>query len=161
MADGTDAITVRPATRDDVAAVTACVCAAYLPWIAAVGRQPGPMLQDYERVIADHPVRVALLDGAIVGVLVLDLAGDGVFIDNVAVDPAAQGRGVGRRLLALAESEARSRGLATIGLSTHVKMASNLALYASLGYGETGLRVVDGYPRVFMAKPLAPPRSSA
>lgn len=158
MADGPFAITVRRATRDDVAAVTACVCSAYLPWIAAVGRQPGPMLADYERVIAERLVHVAELDGAIVGVLVLDLTDGGVFIDNVSVAPAAQKRGVGRRLIALAESEARSRALALVGLSTHVTMERNVVLYARLGYRETARRVVDGYPRVFMEKSLAPSR---
>jgi ribosomal protein S18 acetylase RimI-like enzyme len=147
---------LRRATRDDVAAVTACVCAAYLPWIAAVGRQPGPMLDDYAEVIGSHDVHVAERDGAIVGVLVLDVVDGGVFVDNVCVAPAAQRAGLGRLMLAFAEAEARRRGQAAIALSTHERMASNLALYARLGYVVVSRRTVDGYPRVFLRKPLAP-----
>ena len=147
--------TLRRATRDDVAAVTACVCAAYLPWIPAVGRQPGPMLEDYAEVIDTHDVHVAHRDGAIVGVLVLDVVDGGVFVDNVCVAPAVQKAGLGRLMLAFAEAEARRRGQAAIALSTHEKMASNLALYARLGYHVVDRRTVDGYPRVFMRKILA------
>ena len=149
-------MTLRPATRADAAAVTECVCAAYLPWIGTVGRQPGPMLADYAQVIATHDVHVAERDGAVVGVLVLDTTGGRVFVDNVCVDPAMQGQGLGRLMLAFAEGEARKRGLASIELSTHEMMHSNLALYATLGYVVTERRVVDGYPRVFMRKAFAP-----
>lgn len=38
------AVTLRPASAQDSAALTACVCAAYLPYIDRIGRQPGPML---------------------------------------------------------------------------------------------------------------------
>ena len=34
-------------------------------------------------------------------------------------------------------------------------MHENRALYARIGYLETDHRVVNGYPRVFMRKPLA------
>ena len=35
-------------------------------------------------------------------------------------------------------------------------MTENLAIYARLGYRETGRRTEDGYHRVFMEKLLAP-----
>ena len=149
-------ISLRRATRDDVAAVTSCVCAAYLPWIPAVGRQPGPMLEDYAEVIATHDVHVAERDGAIVGVLVLDVVDGGVFVDNVCVAPVVQKAGLGRLLLYFAEAEARRRGQAAIALSTHEQMASNLAMYARLGYVVVARRTVDGYPRVFLRKALPP-----
>ena len=150
MPDGT--ITLRRAHHDDAAAVTACVCRAYLPWIPIVGRQPGPMLEDYAAVIARHQVHVAERDGGVVGVLVLDVDRERVFVDNVCVDPSLQRAGVGRLMLAYAEDEARRRGYASIDLSTHERMASNLALYARLGYSVVERRTVDGYPRVFMRK---------
>ena len=148
-------MTLRPATSADAAAITECVCAAYLPWIGTVGRQPGPMLADYAKVIATHEVHVAEREGSVVGVLVIDATDGRVFVDNVCVDPAVQGQGLGRLLLAFAEGQARRRGLKSIELSTHELMLSNLALYATLGYVVTERRVVDGYPRVFMSKALA------
>jgi hypothetical protein len=57
-------------------------------------------------------------------------------------------------MLAFAEGEARRRGQAAIALSAHERMASNLAMYARLGYRVVDRRTVDGYPRVFMRKAL-------
>ena len=149
------AVVLRRAQAGDAAAVTACVCAAYLPYIERIGRQPGPMLEDYAALIARMHLHVAENDGRIVGVLVLEVDAAGVFVDNVAVHPAAQGGGIGRRLLELAEREARARGYASITLSTNEKMVENQALYARIGYVPFERRIVNGYARVFMRKVLA------
>ncbi len=74
--------------------------------------------------------------------------------DNVAVEPACQGQGIGRALLAFAEAEARRRGFAELRLSTNVLMAPNIALYRRRGYAETERREESGFRRVYMAKPL-------
>jgi GNAT superfamily N-acetyltransferase len=146
--------TLRRATRADTAGVTACVCAAYQRWIPVIGRQPAPMLEDYGEVIDRRDVRVAERDGAIVGVLVLEWSGAEPFIDNVAVDPIVAGTGVGRRLLELAESEARRHGHGGITLSTNERMADNLVLYERIGYVAFEHRTVGAYRRVFMRKAL-------
>ena len=68
----------------------------------------------------------------------------------MAVHPAAQRQGIGRRLMALAEQEARRRGLAEVRLYTHEVMHGALALYRALGYEETERRLEDGYARVYL-----------
>jgi GNAT superfamily N-acetyltransferase len=68
--------------------------------------------------------------------------------------PSAQGRGVGARLLALAEDQARARGLGEIRLYTNEAMTENLAYYPSRGYAETHRAEQDGYRRVFFSKRL-------
>lgn len=50
---------------------------------------------------------------------------------------------------------ARERGAPALTLYTSEKMAENLALYARLGYRETGRRAEDGFARVYMVKTLA------
>ena len=40
-------ISLRPARPSDPAAVAACVCEAYVHYIERIGKQPGPMLEDY------------------------------------------------------------------------------------------------------------------
>jgi ribosomal protein S18 acetylase RimI-like enzyme len=72
----------------------------------------------------------------------------------VAVDPADRGGGVGARLLALAEEQARSLGLAEIRLYTNAAMTENLACYPRHGYAETGRGEQDGFQRVFFSKRL-------
>ena len=100
-------------------------------------------------------VHVTEREGRVAGVLVLEVdAAGGAFIDNVAVHPAARGGGVGRQLLEHAEAQTRSLGDASITLSTHEKMVENQALYSRIGYMAFDHRVVTGYTRVFMRKPL-------
>lgn len=146
---------IRPAGAADRAAVEAMVAAAYAPWVARLGQRPGPLRDDYASRIAQGAVHVAERDGAITGVLVTLPRPGALLLDNVAVAPAAQGRGLGRALIAFAEGLARARGAARVTLYTHERMAENLTLYPRLGYVETGRGVQDGYPRVFFEKRLA------
>jgi GNAT superfamily N-acetyltransferase len=130
------------------------VHAAYRHYVERIGRPPGPMLDDYAEVVRTRQVHVADAGGKIVGVLVLDATGEGFLLENIAVDPAVQGTGLGRRLLELAEAEARRQGHASLYLYTHEKMAENQALYAKIGYVEYARRTEGGLARVFMRKQL-------
>jgi ribosomal protein S18 acetylase RimI-like enzyme len=143
---------IRRATPEDAPAVTEVVAAAYGHYTERIGRPPAPMLADYEAVIREHDVRVLAHGDRVVGVLVLIPQGQGLLLDNVAVHPDYQGRGWGRRLLALAEEEARRGGATFIWLYTNEKMTEDVALYTSLGYVETERMVVEGYRRVSMRK---------
>src|SRR6266576_227223 len=71
IASTASAVIIRAAAPSDVAAITRCVCAAYLRHIERVGKQPWPMLQDYSSVIRTSQVHVAEHEGCIRGVLEL------------------------------------------------------------------------------------------
>ena len=146
---------IRPAEPADAAAIAACVTAAYSVYLDRMDKPPGPMLADYEQIIADH--RVFVLEGpeGLAGALVLIDQDGGLLLDNVAIHPDCQGRGLGRRLIAFAEDEARRLGHRSIDLYSHVTMTESIALYASLGYLEFHRRVVRGYDRVYMRKTLS------
>ena len=146
---------IRAAAPSDVAAITRCVCAAYLRHIERVGKQPWPMLQDYSNVIRTSQVHVAERDWRILGVLELLVTDEGFLLDSVAVEPSAQGTGIGRQLLEFAEKEARRHGFQSIYLMTNEKMTENQALYARIGYVLFDRQTVHGYSRVLMRKPLA------
>ena len=90
----------------------------------------------------------------IAAMIVLVPAPNYLLLDNIAVSPARQGLGLGRRLLAFAENEALRRGYREIRLYTHQAMVENQLLYTSIGYEETGRGTEAGYDRVFMRKPL-------
>lgn len=147
-------VLLRPARLEDVPGVTACACSAYLHYIERIGKQPGPMLDDYAEVIKQFQVHVAIQGKAVVGAIVLKITDEGFYVDNVSVCPSVKGRGVGRRLLELAESEARRQGYSSIYLATHELMTENRALYSRIGYVEYDHRVINGYSRVFFRKPL-------
>jgi ribosomal protein S18 acetylase RimI-like enzyme len=148
------AVTVRRAEPQDAPGVTACVCEAYLHYIERIGKQPGPMLENYAEVIQQFEVHVAVAEARVVGAIVLKVTAEGFYVDNVSVRPAVKGQGVGRLLLELAETEARRQGYASVYLATHELMTENRALYSRIGYVEYEHRVVNGFPRVFFRKTL-------
>jgi ribosomal protein S18 acetylase RimI-like enzyme len=146
---------IRRAGSADRAAVEAIVAAAYRVYIARIGRKPGPMLDDYDRLIAAGAVSVLEEpDGTLAAIVVLLPQADHLLLDNIAVHPERQGRGLGRRLIAFAEAEARRLGYAELRLYTHEKMTENIRLYARRGFVETERRRDHGYDRVFMRKPV-------
>ncbi len=146
--------TIRVASIGDLADVKAIVKAAYTPYIARIGREPGPMLDDYETLIKQGRVHVVDCDGSVKGMLVLVPEGETMLLDNIAVLPAAQGTGLGRRLMEFAEETARRAGCTAIRLYTHAMMTENVALYARAGYVETHRGVERGLHRVYMTKHL-------
>jgi ribosomal protein S18 acetylase RimI-like enzyme len=145
---------IRAATADDVSAITQIVDQAYRPYIARTGKPAGPMLDDYAARVLEGAVWVLEEGAAVTGIIVLLPAPDYLLLDNIAIPPAHQGLGLGRRLLAFAEAEAVRRGYCEIRLYTHQTMAENQRLYASIGYEETGRGTEAGYDRVFMRKQL-------
>jgi GNAT superfamily N-acetyltransferase len=110
---------------------------------------------DYEEQVRRGWAFVAEERGELAGTIVLVSHPDHLLVDNVAVDRARQGEGIGRALLAFAEDRARAAGTPTMRLYTHAKMTENRALYARLGYEETERRDEAGFDRVFFVKRLA------
>ena len=128
---------------------------AYSKYVERIGKVPAPMLGDYAALIRAGEVWVAVEDGEMLGALVMRPAEDHLFLDNVAVAPGHQRRGLGRELLAFAEERAEREGLPEVRLYTNEKMHENLAVYARLGFEETERKIEGGYRRVFMRKRLS------
>lgn len=142
------------ATPADVPAIEALVREAYEPYVERIGREPGPMREDYAAVVAEGRALVARRDGRIVGLLVTSLHSDHLLVENVAVAASERGTGLGAALLGTAEGWARAAGVPEVRLYTHERMTENLAYYPRRGYVETGRRTDDGFARVFFAKPV-------
>ena len=145
---------IRAATSADLPAVQQIVEDAYRHYIPRIGKPPGPMLDNYAARVADGVVWVIEDGSGVAGIIVLKPQPEYLLLDNIAISPARQGSGLGRRLLAFAEVEARHRGYREIRLYTHRTMTENQRLYAAIGYEETGRGTADGYERVFMRKRL-------
>jgi GNAT superfamily N-acetyltransferase len=91
------------------------------------------------------PITLSARDaaGEVVGGLVGEIELDWLYIDRLWVDERARGGGAGRLLVALAEDEARRRGLSHVHLWTWSFQAPEF--YRSLGYEEFGR--LDNHPR--------------
>jgi ribosomal protein S18 acetylase RimI-like enzyme len=143
---------LRRATADDLPAIKAVINAAYARYLTRMDKPPGPMLRDYGPAVEAGTTWVT--GSPVTAVLILYPREDHLYVENIAVDPSAQGRGLGRALMEFAEQEAARRGLRRMALVTHETMTENQAIYARLGYVEIDRRTEDGYRRVYMEKPL-------
>jgi ribosomal protein S18 acetylase RimI-like enzyme len=147
-------ITIRPAAEADAETLRGIAVAAYQHYVPRMGRAPAPMTADYPGAARRGQAWVAGEDGEVAGFVILIAQPGYLLLENVAVLPAAQGRGVGARLLALAEEQARGLGLPEVRLYTNEAMTENLAYYPRHGYTETHRSQQDGFHRVFFRKRL-------
>jgi ribosomal protein S18 acetylase RimI-like enzyme len=143
---------IRTARDDDVLAIARIVHDAYVKYVQRIGKKPGPMLDNYAELVAAGEVSICIGGSEVAGILVLIDAPDHLLLDNIAVAPSWQGRGIGRMLLHFADAEARRRGFSELRLYTHVKMTENIALYSRQGWEEYARGEQAGYERVFMRK---------
>jgi GNAT superfamily N-acetyltransferase len=150
----------RVAGLADLPSIRRLNAAAYAVYLHRMNRPPAPVTHDYTAEV--QAGQVWLIGGSgqpggevpPAGLIVLIPAADCLLIENIAVAPSAQRRGLGRRLMEFAEQRAADLGLHRLTLYTNEVMVENIAIYARLGYRETERRSEHGYDRVFMEKRL-------
>jgi GNAT superfamily N-acetyltransferase len=146
---------LRRATAADAAAVRDLTLTAYAKWVPLIGREPLPMMADYDRAVAAHIVDLLEEDGSLRALIEMAPADGRLLIVNIAVRPDLQGTGIGGRLLDHAERFAYSLGLDEVELYTNALMASNLDFYRRRGYVEIRRgTIVPGAVSVFMRKKI-------
>lgn len=151
----TPQLEIRRAVPEESAAIRDLVRAAYAKWVPVIGREPLPMRADYARAVREHEIDLLCENGRLLGLIETMRREGYLWIENVAVDPAQQDRGLGRRLLAHAEAKARAAGLAELRLLTNQAFAANVVLYERLGYRIDRREPFQGGTTVHMSKRLA------
>lgn len=145
----------RRATSADADAVRELTRAAYAKWARLIGREPKPMVADYERAVREHIIDLCERDRELLGLVEMIPQPDHLLIENIAVRPDQQGTGLGDMLLRHAEAQARSLGAAETRLYTNALFADNLAFYAKRGYSEFRRETLaPGAVAVHMRKPV-------
>jgi ribosomal protein S18 acetylase RimI-like enzyme len=111
------------------------------------------MTADYERAITEHIIYLWEEKWQLIGLIEIIPNADHFVIENIAVRPDQQGRGIGDALLRHAEQAGVSMGFNAIHLYTNAAFASNLAFYIRRGYQEYDRRSFAlGGITVFMRK---------
>lgn len=146
---------VERAEAGDVAVIHSMIGAAYSKYIARIGKLPAPMTADFGKLVETGNVYVLRVGGSVVGSVLLLKDGDSIKVNDLVVDPSAQGRGYGSVLMKYAEQMARAQGLPAVTLFTNEKMHENIAIYTKIGFTETGRKMEDGFNRVYFRKDLA------
>ena len=146
---------LRRATPADAKIVRELSRAAYAKWVPLIGREPLPMTADYDRAVVQHIIDLLEEGGQLLALIEMIPEKDHLLIQNIAVRPDQQGRGLGDRLLRHAEGIARSLGCNEMQLYTNAAFTSNVAFYAKRGYEEYRRgTIVAGSTTVFMRKRL-------
>ncbi len=149
-----DALLLRSATLADASAIRALTREAYAKWVPVIGREPKPMTADYAEAVQKHRIDPLYLDGELAALIEMIPAADYFLIENVAVSPALQGRGLGRKLLSHAEQIAASLGYDEIKLYTNKLFAENVQFYGKLGYRVDREEAFNDGVVVHMSKPV-------
>jgi ribosomal protein S18 acetylase RimI-like enzyme len=153
-------IEIRVAKLHEAGAIAAIVMAAYAKWVPLLGREPMPMLVDYDKAVREHRFDLAVENSTILGLIETVPHPDHLWIDNVAVRPEAQGRGIGRMLLAFTEERAIAAGHPELRLVTNGVFESNIALYTRLGFVVDRIEDFRNGKAVYMRKPLVQSRET-
>ena len=150
--------TIRLATHADHDAVVACIQAAFTPWIPIIGMEPLALSADYRDFIARKITHIIDGDqaGDVAGILIIVPEEAALYIDTIAVHPAYQKHGLGRRLMDYAAQQALEKGFKKLTLITNAKQLSNQDYYRKYGFVETRrAELRPGRVGVWMAKTLA------
>lgn len=115
-----------------------------------------PLTESVDDILTDLQTSVGLvsvLDGRLVGSIRIKAKDDELHIGRLSVAPDLHGRGLGAELLLAAEKVLPGRRAV---LFTGDRSESNLHLYTSRGYAETGrAEVPGGVVLIHLAKELA------
>jgi len=139
----TGGVEIRAATAADEAALGALDRATWST-LSTPGPPPASERLFFERT-APEDVAVAVVDGVVAGYAHLGFAepiesnAHVLMLRGLAVDPAWQGRGLGRRLVAAAVDEARARGARRLRLRVLGHNAVARRVYEACGFVVEGV----------------------
>lgn len=150
-----EAADLRRAGPADAPAILALTREAYAKWVPIIGREPLPMIADYDEAVRHHPIDLLYVDGRLAALIEMVPGEQHLLVKSVAVSPDCQGRGYGKSLMAHAERIAASLGLREMRLFAHQLFEENIALYRSIGYEVTREEPFRGGIIVHMSKRLA------
>lgn len=80
------------------------------------------------------------VDGVMAGFAVTQVVLDEATLFNIAIDPAFQHQGLGRRLLEYLIERLREKSVTTLWLEVRASNAKAISLYQSLGFNEAAVR---------------------
>lgn len=126
---------LRPAQAADANGLKACIDAAYAQYANRILDLP-PVSEGCAEDIANNSVWVATHSDMVIAGVVLVAAERFMKLANLAVHPDHSGQGLGRKLIELAEREAKQLGFNEMRLNTHVDMPDNVRLYQHMGWIE-------------------------
>jgi predicted N-acetyltransferase YhbS len=104
-------------------------------------------LDELARQAETAEVWIAEEDDRVVACVVLTPHSDALYLGKLAVAVSHRGRGLARRLVALAEERARALHLTAVELQSRVELTENHSAFSALGFRMTAETTHPGYDR--------------
>ena len=92
------ALSLRRAEPADAPMIRELSRAAYAKWVPVIGCEPIPMTADYDQAVRQHIIDLHEEGGELRGLIEMVIETEHLLIENIAVRPAQQGKGIGDRL---------------------------------------------------------------
>jgi GNAT superfamily N-acetyltransferase len=102
------------------------------------------MTASYERAVVEHIIDLYEDGPSLVALIEVIPEPTCLLVENVAVSPEHQRKGIGDLLLSHAGDLARSLGLTELRLYTNAAFVTNIAFYARRGFHESGREPLSG-----------------
>ena len=126
---------------------------AYQQYVVAIGKEPAPMVADYQAHIDEDIIFTIEEADEVIGFAIIIEKADGFWLETIAVADGYRGQGYGTKLLAHSEAYLRAHA-SSYQLYTNEKMTQNKDWYLRLGFTITAIKSDEGYRRIFFKKEL-------
>jgi N-acetylglutamate synthase-like GNAT family acetyltransferase len=91
---------------------------------------------------------VGMEENRLVGCVFLKAEADCLYVGKLAVAPGQQGKGVGRRLLEVAQDTAQALNLPALLLETRIELVGNHTTFGRWGFQKTAEKSHPGFDRI-------------
>lgn len=144
----------RPARIEDASFLSELAWAAYSKYSINMNKLPRPVYYNYHDLILKGDTFVALNNKNIIGMATLSLRDNYLLIQNIAISPQFQRKGLGKRFINYAKKISISKNISEMRLWTNEKMPGNLEMYISHGFQETHRQEIEGHRLIYLKKIL-------
>jgi predicted N-acetyltransferase YhbS len=141
-------VSIGPGRADEAEAIAGLIHRAFAGYRGRLQPEPSALRESADSIRSALEVErmlVARRDGRIVGCVSVQQRGALAYARRLAVEPAEQGAGIGRALMAEAEALARRLGLNCLGVETRLALTDNRAFFRAIGFVEGAHRCHPGF----------------
>ena len=142
----------RRAVAEDHKIIIAIAQKAYEKYVERMGKEPAPMRPVIQK---EDVVFICEDNKQIIAFAILVKINDQIILDNIAVDPSHQKKGIGNNFIKFIEQYLIKKKFDKYQLYTNEKMFENIKWYQKIGFKIFKKVTEKGYNRIYFEKELS------